>query len=134
MAKCLTPAEIEELLSDKLSPAARTRAENHLGLCAQCRALRDQVQTDEKLFGRLQQADQATDSTETDTDQTVSTPERRSSSSPISLRIAGYEILAEIHSGGQGIVYSEGYETNGGLKSPSRPNLCIQETYREVPP
>ena len=90
MSKCLTPAEIEGLLADTLSPDEKVRAEAHLAACERCRQVVERGQEDNELFGKIKQAYEA---------ETVSRPEDPGNSHPLpGLRSPGHESQSGLQS------------------------------------
>jgi predicted Ser/Thr protein kinase len=106
MGECLTNAEVEDLLSGRLSDADRARVEAHLAACAGCRRDVEAAQRDGP--GNVPGDQGASPKTRTNLDDDRSAggvepdPIRRGA---VRDSIEGYEILSEIHRGGQGIVY-----------------------------
>ena len=100
MADCLTAAEIQELLADTLSPDEKVRAERHLAECEKCRQEVERLRADDELFGKIKQACEA--ETVAKRDEPADSHARRT---PPTESIEGYEILSEVHRGGQGVVY-----------------------------
>ncbi|MCZ6654123.1 MAG: serine/threonine-protein kinase [Planctomycetota bacterium] len=99
MADCLTPDQIEALVSGRLVPTGKARAEAHLAKCEKCRGQLDALQNDHQLLGDIKHAYLA------ETAVKDARPGTFQSSKPVSDSIEGYEILREIHRGGQGVVY-----------------------------
>jgi len=99
MGTCLSPIEIECLLADSLSPADRARAEAHLVECEKCRSELHEKPGQDHLFRDIQDAYAKKAAM-----QGGRNTEGQSAAS-ISDSIDGYEVLAEIHRGGQGVVY-----------------------------
>ena len=99
IAGCLTPDQIEALVSGRLVPTGKARAEAHLAECEKCRGQFDALQNDDQLLGDIKHAYQA------ETVVKDARPGTFRSSRPVSDSIEGYEILREIHRGGQGVVY-----------------------------
>ncbi len=99
MADCLTPAEMQALLADDLSVVDKERVETHLAECESCRKQVDALRAEGRLFGDIKQAYQP------ETVAKDARPENVQSSPAVSDSIEGYEMLREIHRGGQGVVY-----------------------------
>jgi serine/threonine protein kinase len=95
MTGCLSAPEIDELLSGSLSPAQQQRAADHLAACPPCR----QRLEAERLARQPTLDPPARDLPETACAATSPEGPFRVPSIP------GYEVLAEIHRGGQGVVY-----------------------------
>ena len=106
MADCLTPAEFAGLLSGSLPPKAKARAEAHCLTCEKCsRTLKSQRANtiplaDAPPAGSSAAIQIASDTTThgSDDDAAISAPLTTES-------VAGFDILSEIHRGGQGVVY-----------------------------
>jgi anti-sigma factor RsiW len=99
MANCLTPIEIERLLADSLPPEDKMRADAHLAECEKCRKQVRERQAHGRLADDIKQA-----YAETVTNPKGDDPTERSPG-PMPDSIEGYEILSEVHRGGQGVVY-----------------------------
>jgi hypothetical protein len=99
VSDCLTPIEIERLLADSLPPADKARAEAHLAECDKCREQVRERQAHGRLADDIKQA-----YAETVTNPKDDGPTKRSLG-PMPDSIEGYEILSEVHRGGQGVVY-----------------------------
>ena len=93
MGACLDPARLEAYASGELSAELRPSAEAHLATCSRCR---------EAVGARLREL--STSAAEGDPEATVAgaPPDH---SPPPAAAVPGYEILDEIHRGGQGVVY-----------------------------
>ncbi|MCI0363457.1 MAG: serine/threonine-protein kinase [Phycisphaerales bacterium] len=93
---CPSLAEIEQLVA---SPVPDPPFAAHMDQCAACRAQADAVRQNNQLMDRLRHS----------TDQSAffalsSSTSEASFDAPVAL-VAGYEILREVHRGGQGVVY-----------------------------
>ncbi|MGE0481103.1 MAG: serine/threonine-protein kinase, partial [Phycisphaerae bacterium] len=84
---CPAPERLEEVA---IGAPADASLEAHLADCARCRARLDQIVADNRFLLSFASA------AESETDPSVALPE---------LRIPGYELLRELHRGGQGVVY-----------------------------
>ena len=98
MVVCLSAAEIEQLVAGALGAEERRNAEAHLAECEGCRRQAEQLRADNNLFGRIKQAYETQTTPPSDG---LSRPSRL----PAADSIEGYELLREIHRGGQGVVY-----------------------------
>ena len=101
MEPCLTSEQIEAFVADAMPPEQRVKAEAHLQDCERCRAAVEARRSETQLAGEIQQAYQAP---------TMTRPQSPAGGiaaepPPIADTIEGYEILREIHRGGQGVVY-----------------------------
>ena len=98
MADCLTPAQVEALLADALSPSEKALVEAHIAECENCRNKIEAQGAENRLFGDIKRAYHG---------ETVERKDQPGESArpPVSDSIEGYEILREIHRGGQGVVY-----------------------------
>ena len=102
MSECLELVDVEAYLSEALTSAEVSRIELHLGECEACRAKVEEQGRHNQLADAIRRAHDDTASIDADA------PGRghASRSLPDSIEgIEGYEILSEIHRGGQGIVY-----------------------------
>ncbi len=103
MGKCLDEFQVEQLAHGTLAREAIEAADDHLCHCETCRLAVAQFRDDEDLFGDIQAAFHAFGA--------GSEPTEQNESAAIALKeappeeIEGYEILAELHRGGQGVVY-----------------------------
>ena len=106
MPECLTSTEIENLIQGTLSPEAGRRANNHQATCEKCRQAIETHKSDRQLFDDVRNAclDETRPAGPEPSNDTVVDLEP-SPRSPIANSIEGYEILSEIHRGGQGVVY-----------------------------
>ena len=101
MSSCLKPSEFEALLADNLAPERKRPAELHLDGCARCRSELAARRADENLFTDLKSACvERTVIVGDDSDESLPR------ATPVSLpTFDGYDVLEEVHRGGQGIVY-----------------------------
>lgn len=102
MADCLSQSELEGFLSGVLPDAEQVRAEQHMAICERCRKKLDSCRSDQRLFEGIRQAHLA--ETETASLEPAKPKRHRAKPKPTDI-IEGYEILSEIHRGGQGVVY-----------------------------
>ncbi|MHC4094212.1 MAG: protein kinase domain-containing protein, partial [Planctomycetota bacterium] len=100
MADCPTHAEIERFLADALSPDEKVWAEAHIAKCEQCRKEVERRRADHELLGKIKHAYQAETVSRRDEPTHSQAPPR-----PPTESIEGFEILSEVHRGGQGVVY-----------------------------
>lgn len=105
MGTCLAESDIDGLAAGTLSPQAAAEAQDHIAGCACCSAAVERHEADLRLFEDIQFAFRG--------------DARAGSASAAGLprvadgvpaaeaidAIAGYEIMAELHRGGQGVVY-----------------------------
>ncbi len=90
MSACLPIDELEKLAADA---AADADAARHLATCPRCRRRAAALRANNALLGAVHLA-------------VRDTPALAAHTPAAELRIPGYEILAEVHRGGQGIVYA----------------------------
>ena len=98
MSECLTSIEIEHLLADLLPPEETARAEAHLAGCEKCREQLRERQVHDRLFDDIKQA-YAERVPSPESDNPVERPR-----GPTPDSIEGYEILSEVHRGGNSIL------------------------------
>jgi len=96
---CLNRSQLEAFVTGELPEAERTSAEEHLATCPVCR---------EAVGGRLRELSSSGavgDGVPSSDRAATVTSAPDTSSPPPAEAVAGYEILHEIHRGGQGVVY-----------------------------
>ncbi|MFQ5491838.1 MAG: protein kinase, partial [Phycisphaerae bacterium] len=102
MSECLAHDDLPRFENDSLNPAQRKRWEAHLAECDRCKAALAEYQRNESYLGQVGWALEAP----TDADGTVPIDPtgkgRRANAIP---DIEGYQIVRELHRGGQGVVY-----------------------------
>lgn len=101
--ECPEQFELEAFLNGTLSGSEAPRFQVHIAQCDRCRRAMEAQRADHQLFGDLQRALRATQSIQPKAPPTVAAgaPAPESAFQPIE----GYQIVSEIHRGGQGIVY-----------------------------
>ncbi len=106
MTNCLTPSDLEGLLAETLSPEAEAVAKAHVTDCGMCHKEFEARRADDGLFADIKRACRASTAPGADDpDATVPGAPDLSERVPVAVTIEGYDILAEIHHGGQGVVY-----------------------------
>ena len=111
---CLTPEQIDSFARGTLDDALTAEVEAHLQPCAACRRKVEQAREDEQLLGKLKDLPENApapsmenasplDPTVPASRPGVARPPHFSAPPPDSF--AGYQIIREVHRGGQGVVY-----------------------------
>ena len=105
MIDCLTRDEIEKLLTGVMPATEKNRAEAHLAKCESCRKKLEVQQAERQLADEIQDA--FVDTISYDSNARSDRFENRAQVfQPLPAKsFDDYEILSEIHRGGQGIVY-----------------------------
>ncbi|UCE62478.1 MAG: zf-HC2 domain-containing protein [Phycisphaerales bacterium] len=101
MDACLKIDEVEALVAGELSAEKKARFEAHVASCSRCRKVVSAFEQDRVLAQSIQQAYEKITVSDSNTAVGFGTGEGPS----IANSIEGYEILHEIHRGGQGVVY-----------------------------
>ena len=101
MSDCLKTNEIEAFIAGGLSSESKSRFEVHIASCSACRTAVDACRRDGELARGIQQAYETIAASETN----LATDVGPNKGPDITDSIPGYQILHEIHRGGQGVVY-----------------------------
>ncbi len=101
MDACPKIGEVEAFVAGEVSAEDKARFEAHLASCSRCRSLTSAIEQDQALAQGIQQAYEGIAVSTMNTSAELGSDERSS----VADSIEGYEILHEIHRGGQGVVY-----------------------------
>ena len=101
MTTCLTNDEVEAYVAESLDPADHAQLEQHIDSCPDCRKAVDDCRRDSDLARGIRMAFDDGEASPVACTTFPATGSGRDLVGPIE----GYEILHEVHRGGQGIVY-----------------------------
>jgi WD40 repeat protein/serine/threonine protein kinase len=102
MTACLTDSQLERYLDGLPHQGERAEQDEHVAHCPRCQRAVERRRDDDVLFRELcgvMRREPTAEDSDTDVEQSTADAERLRTS------VAGYDILQELHRGGQGVVY-----------------------------